>query len=60
MLVGIYTRVSTQEQARENYSLGEQEDRLRAYCSARGWTVANVYSDGGLVAVTPTDQRYKK
>ncbi len=48
MLVGIYIRVSTQEQARENYSLGEQEERLRAYCSARGWTVANVYSDGGF------------
>lgn len=48
MLVAIYIRVSTQEQARENYSLGEQEERLRAYCSARGWTVANVYSDGGF------------
>lgn len=48
MLVGIYIRVSTQEQARENYSLGEQEERLRAYCSARGWTVANIYSDGGF------------
>lgn len=48
MLVGIYTRVSTQEQARENYSLGEQEERLRAYCSARDWTVANVYCDGGF------------
>lgn len=48
MLVGIYTRVSTQEQAKENYSLGEQEERLKAYCSARGWTVANVYCDGGF------------
>lgn len=48
MLVGIYTRVSTQEQASEGYSLGEQEDRLKAYCVARDWTVAEVYSDGGF------------
>lgn len=47
MLVGIYTRVSTQEQ-KENYSLGEQEDKLKAYCTARDWTVANIYSDGGF------------
>lgn len=48
MLVGIYTRVSTQEQAKEGYSLGEQEERLKSYCAARDWTVANVYSDGGF------------
>lgn len=48
MLVGIYTRVSTQEQAKDGYSLSEQEERLKSYCSARGWTVANVYSDGGF------------
>ena len=47
MLVGIYTRVSTQEQV-NGYSLGEQEEKLKAYCMARGWTVANVYSDGGF------------
>lgn len=47
MLVGIYTRVSTQEQV-NGYSLGEQEEKLKAYCTARSWTVANVYSDGGF------------
>jgi site-specific DNA recombinase len=47
MLVGIYTRVSTQEQT-EGYSLSEQESRLKAYCTARGWVVYNVYSDAGF------------
>lgn len=47
MLVGIYTRVSTQEQV-EGYSLSEQENRLKAYCVARDWTIANVYSDAGF------------
>ena len=48
MLVGIYTRVSTQEQANEGYSLGEQADRLKSYAKAKDWTVANVYEDGGF------------
>lgn len=47
MLVGIYIRVSTQEQV-EGYSLSEQETRLKAYCTARGWVVGNVYSDAGF------------
>lgn len=46
--VGIYCRVSTQEQADEGYSLGEQEARLRAYCDARSWIVSDVYVDGGF------------
>lgn len=28
-IVGIYIRVSTEDQAREGFSLGEQEERLR-------------------------------
>lgn len=48
ILVGVYIRVSTQEQAKEGYSLGEQEDRLRAYCTAKGWTIAGIYQDGGF------------
>ena len=37
MKVGIYSRVSTQEQAREGYSIGEQVERLKNYCAAKGW-----------------------
>lgn len=46
--VFIYTRVSTQEQATEGYSLGEQEERLKKYAEAMGWTVAQVFVDGGF------------
>ncbi|WP_425571901.1 recombinase family protein [Pontibacillus salipaludis] len=35
--IGIYTRVSTDEQAREGVSLKEQQERLTAYCRAMGW-----------------------
>lgn len=43
----IYIRVSTQEQAQEGYSIGEQKERLIAYCKAHDWIVVNVYVDGG-------------
>lgn len=45
--VFIYVRVSTQEQANEGYSIGEQTERLKNYCSIMGWVVAKVYTDGG-------------
>ncbi|WJY27416.1 recombinase family protein [Sporosarcina trichiuri] len=45
---GLYVRVSTQEQAREGYSIGVQEERLRAYAASRGHTVVKLYSDPGF------------
>lgn len=47
MLVGLYPRVSTQEQAKEGYSIGEQIERLNKYCEAMGWTVYKTYTDAG-------------
>lgn len=35
--IAIYVRVSTQEQAKEGYSVDEQLDRLRKYCEAHDW-----------------------
>ena len=45
--VAIYIRVSTQEQAQEGYSVGEQKTRLTAYCQAQAWIIADTYVDGG-------------
>ena len=45
--VAIYTRVSTEDQAKEGFSLGAQRERLEAYCLARDWTVASRYVDDG-------------
>lgn len=47
MRVAIYVRVSTEDQAREGFSLDAQEKRLRAYCAVRGWEVVDVYRDEG-------------
>ena len=47
MIVGLYVRVSTQEQANEGYSIGEQIDRLTKYCEAMGWRIYKTYTDPG-------------
>jgi site-specific DNA recombinase len=46
----IYTRVSTEEQAREGYSLPAQEERLRAHAKSQGWAVYKLYMDDGYSA----------
>jgi len=43
----LYARVSTEDQAKEGYSLSAQEERLRAYCMAKEWRIVNVYVDDG-------------
>jgi len=43
----LYIRVSTLEQAQEGYSVGEQKERLIAYCKAQDWLIADIYVDGG-------------
>lgn len=45
--VVIYVRVSTQEQAKEGYSIGEQIERLKKYCDAMDWIIVNTYIDPG-------------
>ena len=45
--VAIYTRVSTEDQATEGFSLGAQVERLRMYCKAQGFEVFGEYVDDG-------------
>lgn len=47
MKVVIYVRVSTAEQAKEGYSVGEQLERLTKYCEAMNWTIVAQYVDPG-------------
>ena len=42
-----YVRVSTEEQAREGISLDNQESRIRAFCQAKDWELAEVLVDEG-------------
>lgn len=45
--VGIYVRVSTQEQAREGYSIEAQDEKLSAYCDVKDWIIFEKYIDPG-------------
>lgn len=45
--VAIYARVSTEDQAKEGFSLAAQIERLRDYCSARGWEVYKEFVEDG-------------
>ncbi len=51
-IAGIYIRVSTEDQAREGFSLPEQEKRLRAMCEYKGYIVYDIYKDAGISAKT--------
>ena len=47
MRAALYARVSTEDQAKEGFSIAAQVKRLNAYCKARGWIVAGQYIDEG-------------
>ena len=49
-IAGIYIRVSTENQAREGFSLGEQEEKLRQLCKYKGFEIFKVYKDAGISA----------
>lgn len=50
MTVGIYIRVSTEEQAREGYSISAQKEKLKAFCKVNDWLDYKFYVDEGISA----------
>ena len=57
MRVALYTRVSTEEQARNGLSLGDQLNTLRDYAMAHGHIIAGEYQDAGISARKPYNKR---
>ena len=51
-LYGLYMRVSTEDQAKEGFSLPEQKDRLEALCKFKNWKIIDYYEDAGISAKT--------
>ncbi len=51
-LCGLYMRVSTEDQAREGFSLPEQKERLEIFCKFKGYTIVDYYTDAGISAKT--------
>ena len=49
---GLYMRVSTEDQAREGFSLPEQKERLETYCKFKDYEIVDYYEDAGISAKT--------
>ena len=49
---GLYMRVSTEDQAREGFSLPEQKERLESFCKFKGYEIIDYYEDAGISAKT--------
>ncbi len=49
---GLYLRVSTEDQAREGFSLPEQKERLESFCKFKGYEIIDYYEDAGISAKT--------
>lgn len=47
MKAALYIRVSTDEQAKEGYSIPAQRERLLAYAHSQGWAISDEYVDEG-------------
>lgn len=56
---GLYIRVSTDEQARHGFSLGEQRHTLEEYAARNGFTVVDTYADEGASARKALKNRHE-
>lgn len=60
MTVGIYIRVSTEEQATEGYSISAQREKLKAFCVAQDWDEYKFYVDEGISGRNTKRPQFKK
>ena len=49
-IAAVYIRVSTEDQAREGFSLGEQKEKLLQLCAFKSYEVFKIYEDAGISA----------
>jgi site-specific DNA recombinase len=59
-IASIYTRVSTEDQVREGYSLEVQREYLINYAKQQGYEINEIYSDEGISAGTTERQALQK
>ncbi|MCL2531455.1 MAG: recombinase family protein [Oscillospiraceae bacterium] len=56
MSTGIYVRVSTEEQAKEGYSIRGQQQKLEDYARIKDWPIHDVYTDEGISGKNITER----
>lgn len=49
-MVGLYPRVSTEDQSRYGHSLDEQEESMKKLCDFKGYTIYKIYREEGVSA----------
>lgn len=49
-IVGLYPRVSTEDQSRYGHSLDEQEESMKKLCEFKGYTIYKIYREEGVSA----------
>src|SRR4051812_576698 len=54
-----YTRVSTDEQARDGWSLGEQRRRIEEHARQHGWELVETFEDAGWSGLRSDRPRYQ-
>lgn len=55
-----YIRVSTEEQAREGFSLGSQTGKIQAYCTLKDWRLMRLYVDDGFTGKDDDRPEYQR
>ena len=60
MRAALYARVSTEDQAKEGYSLDAQIKRLEAYCRVRNWEISGIYRDEGFSGRSSVRPEYNR
>jgi DNA invertase Pin-like site-specific DNA recombinase len=60
MRAALYTRVSTEDQAKEGFSLDAQTKRLEAYCKVRNWEIYSHYRDEGYSGRSTNRPEYSR
>lgn len=53
---GIYLRVSTEEQAKEGFSIHAQKEKLTKYAQINDWKIIDFYIDNGISGKNITDR----
>lgn len=59
-IVGLYPRVSTEDQSRFGHSLNEQECRMRDLCKFKNYEIYKVYREEGVSAKNTNRPKFKE
>ena len=59
-IVGLYPRVSTEDQSRFGHSLDEQEDKLKQLCNFKDYEIYKIYREEGVSAKNTNRPKFQE